>query len=120
MHLNWVTTRDRFSFEHCFHTDSWKHKLVEEEINTTRVVTVVTLKYSKEGWDTFRTEVQLLHDVTPQTPGCETSNFVTLTGKVMYRWVLFISSDAQIVIVKVKSKEYRKLLVELGILPEFH
>jgi hypothetical protein len=38
----------------------------------------------------------------------------------MYPLVLFISSGEQIVMVKVKSHEYRKLLVELGIQTALH
>jgi len=36
--------------------------------------------------------------------------------KLLFPWVLFISSGAQIAIAKAKRKEYRKLLVECGIL----
>jgi hypothetical protein len=47
LHINWVDSRCRFAFEHGVHPDAWKRALLEEEINTTRVVAVVTLKYSK-------------------------------------------------------------------------
>ena len=116
LHINWVDSRCRFAFEHGVHPDAWKRALLEEEINTTRVVAVVTLKYSKEAWDGLRTEVHRLRDVAPQMAGCEAFNFVALAGKLLYPWALFISSGAQIAIAKAKRKEYRKLLVECGIL----
>ncbi len=81
--------RDRFAFEHGFHADAWKRKLLEEEINTARVVAVVTLKYSKEAY-ALRTEVRSLHNVTPQKAGCEAFDFVALAGKVTCPWALFI------------------------------
>jgi hypothetical protein len=55
IHLNWVTARSRFSFEHGLHADAWKCALLEQEKKTARVVAVVGLKYTQEQWDAFRT-----------------------------------------------------------------
>ena len=120
LHLNWVDTRRLFALEHGFHADAWKRKLLEEESNTARVVAVVTFKYPQEAWDGLVTEVIRLRDVTPQMAGCEAFNFVAAAGKAVYPWALFISSGAHIVIAKAKRREYRKLLVECGILQALH
>jgi len=116
-HVNWTDETTEFAFEHFWHADPWKKKLLSAELLTGRAVGVVNVPYTRDEFDVFRMQVQEMRDDIPYKTDCEDFNVQQELGTLVYPWALHISSATQGALTAGKRRLYDKLLlIEDGIL----